>query len=440
MEGIDVVVTPVVFILGAVLHSAMTRSLTTREQGIANASFLLHSVSGVAQVLLTLHYFGGGDMFQYYSDAQLNAALLRDDFVRFAPALVDVVFRTGDVLPPLVTFGGATSASMGGLASWLVFLTADSLYGTVMVISVLSYVSKVMLSRALLPFFPPENRRDVLIGVLLLPSAVFWSCGLLKEPMVMVFIGPLMLGLSWLAQGRRRVLAIVLVVFFSTLVALLKPYIIMAMSVAAGVFYLRGRVPSFWGIITRPASLAVAVIIGMFGFSLGSNYFTKAEGEQPGSAFAQQRDAFRAGGGGSSFELEAQGPDESSGGGGMGREVLLAPFALFTALFRPLIFEARNSMQLANAIEATVLSVLFVQIVRRRGLRQLGAQVLNSPVLLFSTLFVVALGIGTGLATTNMGSLSRYRAPMMPFFFVLLLVLRTPEHPQPETVDLPAPV
>ena len=44
--------------------------------------------------------------------------------------------------------------------------------------------------------------------------------------------------------------------------------------------------------------------------------------------------------------------------------------------------------------------------------------------MLFCAVFTLALALGTGLASTNMGTLSRYRAPMMPFFFVLLMVLR----------------
>ena len=64
--------------------------------------------------------------------------------------------------------------------------------------------------------------------------------------------------------------------------------------------------------------------------------------------------------GGSDFQLE--GP----GGGDVEQrsvfqELLLAPFALLTALFRPVLFEARNVVQLVNAIEATVLLVLFLR-------------------------------------------------------------------------------
>jgi len=40
--------------------------------------------------------------------------------------------------------------------------------------------------------------------------------------------------------------------------------------------------------------------------------------------------------------------------------------------------------------------------------------------------FVMAFGIAVGLASSNLGTLSRYRSPLVPFFVVLLLVLGKP--------------
>ncbi len=421
MEGIDVVVTPVVFLLGAVLHAAMTRSLTTREQGIANASFLLHAVSGVAQVLLTLHYFGGGDMFGYFECGIINTSLLRDDFSGFAPSVWNAMVQGGEVVPPLAFFGGPTSGSMGAFATWILLACGDSLYGAVMLVSMAAYASKLVMYRALRTEFQVGLQPVVASGLMLLPSAVFWSCGLLKEPLVMVFMGPLLASLASLSRGRSSPLALTGLVLGGAGVALLKPYILMAMSAAAALFYLRSRVTNLWSILTRPVPLAISIVIGFGAFSFGSGHFSKADDSTGGSAFAQQREAFRTGGGGSSFELESQ--EQGSKEGSALRDAALAPLALVTALFRPFIFEARNAVQLANALEATVLLFLFAGVLRERGLRAVVSEIAANPVLLFAAVFVAALGVGTGLSATNMGSLSRYRAPMMPFFFLLLLVL-----------------
>ena len=48
---------------------------------------------------------------------------------------------------------------------------------------------------------------------------------------------------------------------------------------------------------------------------------------------------------------------------------------------------------------------------------------MDDPFLVFCTVFVIAFGIAVGLTSTNLGTLSRYRSPILPFFAVLLLVL-----------------
>ena len=68
--------------------------------------------------------------------------------------------------------------------------------------------------------------------------------------------------------------------------------------------------------------------------------------------------------------------------------------------------------------------VLFAQGVRLRGWRGIWTQVRASPALLFCFVLTVSLWLGTGLSSPNLGTLSRYRTPMMPFFFALLLLLR----------------
>jgi hypothetical protein len=99
---------------------------------------------------------------------------------------------------------------------------------------------------------------------------------------------------------------------------------------------------------------------------------------------------------------------------------------LLTSLFRPALFEVRNPLMLANALETTVLTFLFVRIFFTRNLGSVRRQIANDPFLVFCVVFVIAFGIAVGLTSTNLGTLSRYRSPILPFFAVLLLVLGRP--------------
>lgn len=423
----DFIFAPIVLAVGFGIHAAVLRQHSGREGKLLTLSFAMHLAAAIGQVLLTRYYFaGGGDMLQYFETGVPMADALRSDFGLFGPALLKGFFRMEDLSAPIEFMaGGGSTQSMSAVAIFLLFVLGNSLYAVVLLVSVLSYLSKVLLYRALRPEFPAHAHRYVLIGAAMLPTAVFWSCGLLKEPIVMATLGPLVLGLKWLLERHRRALGLSMVVISAVVISVIKPYVLMALSIAAGLFYFWSRLFSRDAPALKPFALLTAVIIGGSGFVLGNRYFVKTENEDAISSLAQQRQAGYGAEGGSNFSIEG-GPSEDGEvkNRSIAYELALAPFAIFTALFRPMLFEARNAVQLANGIEATALLVLFVQILRQRGVRGVFAAIRASPTLLFCAVFTLALALGTGLASTNMGTLSRYRAPMMPFFFVLLLVLR----------------
>jgi hypothetical protein len=211
--------------------------------------------------------------------------------------------------------------------------------------------------------------------------------------------------------------------------AMIKPYVLMAVSLAAGVFYLWTRLRAKGDLALKPFAVVGAILLATVGLVGGFRVFSKGDVDVT-QAFAAQRQSGYVTEGGSNFAIE----DAPSQTGTFQERTLLqefalAPFALLTALFRPFLFEARNAVQFANALETTVLLVLVIQTIRRRSWRGLVSQIGGSPVLMFCSVFVLALAIGTGLASTNMGTLSRYRAPMSPFFFILILTTRAGAQP-----------
>lgn len=417
----DFIFAPIVLMIGFGIHAAVTRVHAQWENRVLNLAFGAHIISGFAQVLLTRYYFKGGDMLGYFQNGVEVAEVLRDDFGRFFPELV-LAFLQRDHELPVPLFGGASTQSMSASATIVLFLTGNSLYAAVLLISIANYLSQVLLYRALKTEFTRERQELVLWGTNLLPSAVFWSSGLLKEPVMMAALGPMVLALKWLSEGRRRVQALLLLAPGLIVMAMIKPYVLMALSVAAAAFYLWKRFRSQSDAALRPFAVVTAVALGAAGMVLGNSYFGKADETSAASSLARQRAVGYRTEGGSNFQIDDVG-EEQLEKRTLTQELLLAPIGLVTALFRPFLFEARNAVQLVNAIEATVLLVLFLRAVRRTSLRAILGFVTGSPALLFCTVFTFALAVGTGLSTTNMGTLSRYRAPMMPFFFTVLLLL-----------------
>jgi hypothetical protein len=121
-------------------------------------------------------------------------------------------------------------------------------------------------------------------------------------------------------------------------------------------------------------------------------------------------------------------------------QLAFVPLAVFGVLFRPLPFEINGLTSAMNAVEATALLVAAIVIVTRRRWKVLAARVLSHPELAFCVVLTLTAAVGIGLTTTNLGTLSRYRMPVMPFFAFLVMTLVTRERPaRRRSSDVPLP-
>jgi len=108
------------------------------------------------------------------------------------------------------------------------------------------------------------------------------------------------------------------------------------------------------------------------------------------------------------------------------KQIAFAPLAIGTALFRPFIFEARNALAFVAAFEALVITIFVGHALVRTGPRAALRVVMSTPVLFAGAIFTIVFGMAVGLATTNFGSLSRYRMPLMPFYAAVVLAAGAP--------------
>lgn len=432
----ELVFTTLVLGLGVGIHQVVLRfHARSFEQRLLNRSFVAHLAAGFALILVYRFYYaneegeGTGDLNMYYRFGVPIADALRADFTTVFPEIW-ALFTHQEYRLPLDPFGMGSTGTMQAIAVALLFVLGNSQFAATTVIAVGSYVSKVLIYRALRDEFPDSQHEKVLFASMLSPTAIVWTCALLKEPVLMLAFGPAFLGLRWVLEGRRLGLAGLLIAAGGAVILLIKPYVMIALAIGGGVWIFWARtVKAGTNLAVKPFYLVVAILVVALGFSTASAVFPSLSPDQVAESIQYQRRAAAQSSGGSNFYLEGQdGPAAETGGGrGIISQATLVPLALLTALFRPFIFESFSAMQFLNAIEMTWLTMMFVQIVRRNRWRDLVRRVTASPALMFCLAFVLVLALGTGLSTANLGTLSRYRAPMMPFFLLLLLILREPE-------------
>jgi hypothetical protein len=420
----DVLFTLLVVMLGIMVHTALLRRNTDSERRLMNFSFGAHLLSGVAQILLYVYYYGGGDMTAYYEFGVPIAQLLRHDFATFFPETVSAFLHQPFELP-FFLLGEGSTGSMSVVAVWLLFLFGDSFWASAIFVSIMSCFAKFSIYEFLKLEFPQHALRPVLIGATLAPSAVFWTSALLKEPIALCGFGPFFVGLRWLAQGRNHVSAITFIGLGSVLVWSVKPYVLVALLTSSVLFFVWRRLARRGQFQIRPTYLALGFGTLVVGFVLANRFLGVRENTSVLSSMAYQRRVSAMESGGSNFTFDEENADDITASEvSLGSQLLLVPVALGTAFYRPFIFEVRSPVQALNGFETLWLSILTIQLLRSRGLGSLLRSILSSPTLLFCLIFSLILAVGTGLSTANLGTLSRYRAPMIPFFVTLLLSLK----------------
>ena len=413
----DVLPVLLVSVAGAMLAMACSVGLSRQERKWVSASFLMHVGFACAQVPIAYSFYGGSDMFMYFSYGEILAQMMERDPLHVIPEVTALLLHDPHRLPLNIIGAGTATGSMSALAAWSFYLIGPSKYAAGIAFAMLSLCGKIALYRVFRANVDSDFRWLVAIATLFVPSFVFWSSGLIKEAVAIAGFGWAVFGIHlWIEEGRA-IPGWLLMVAGAVPVLFFKAYILFPLVLAGGSWYYWARSLKRGRVRIRPAYVAIAGVLGVGGIALLGQYFPEYAPDTFSGRTHALQEIGRGMRGGSNYALSGEIPTTFAG------QLVYSPAALLTSLFRPAIFEVRNLLMLASAVETTVLTVLFVRILLMRSFRSVRRQIMNDPFLVFCTVFVIAFGIAVGLTSTNLGTLSRYRSPILPFFAVLLLVL-----------------
>ncbi len=396
-------------------------------------SLAVHFLAGLGQVLVVTNVYGGGDMTTYRRIGMLLAEFLKEYPTEGSYRLLQVYLQQPDVSLPVHLGSGATG-SMQAVAGFSMLLLNDSLYAACIMLGGLSFFSTLAVYRVFRRELPEKFHLLALIGCLWEPSVVFWSSALLKESVALVGLGLTIYGGHALATRRRLILGLVLFLLGLLLAAPVKAYLLLPFGLAAGLwFYLDGaRAPHLRRRrLIRPGAFLLGVVLSaVFVVGIGE-LFPRFEAAGLAEETAKVQAGLMRTKGGTDYAMGNPEVQTFSG------QLAYAPEAILTALFRPTLLDIINPQTAVNALESTGITVLLLIALVRAGPVGMGRAVLASPILGFAAVYVLGLALGVGLGTTNLGTLSRYRMPMMPFFVTLVAVLA---HGRAEWIPTPTPV
>jgi hypothetical protein len=103
--------------------------------------------------------------------------------------------------------------------------------------------------------------------------------------------------------------------------------------------------------------------------------------------------------------------------------ISVAPNAIFTAFFRPFLWEIGSPTMVLSATENFILiTFTFFTLIKVSPFRFLKI-IIKEPFLLYCLIFSLVFAFGVGIAGTNFGAMVRYKIPLMPFFFSMIYIM-----------------
>ncbi|MGH7174030.1 MAG: hypothetical protein ACRELG_27475 [Gemmataceae bacterium] len=385
------------------------------EKRVLLTAVVVKLLSSVVSGLISIYYYEGvSDALSYHENGVDYAATIRSDLLRGT----DNYLSAGLFFWP----SGISTARFESLSGLLHFLLFDSFLACSFFFALMALVGQIYLYRVFIAHYPDRRLRLWWqVSVLFFPTFVFWSSGLLKDTLGIYGLGCAVWG-TYRVMDRRIYGGLAMALFGAYVLLLFRAQVLAVLFLALLAPLLvsqRLQVGSMtWQLSGLPRFLLLAC--GVLGVSMMMMVQSKLDlSELPRAAKDHQQRMAKLSGDSTLDNSEMAGSSWLHLGSS-------APLALVITLYRPFLWEARGATALLGALENLVLLLLSV-----RALLQFlhtggrFGRLLQEPLFPTCLVFVILFGVGIGVSTPNLGTLSRYRIPLIPFFAALLIIMES---------------
>jgi hypothetical protein len=365
--------------------------------------------AGIAIGLVYTYYYGYGDTLDYFSQAkQLTSYAGRNfgDYLRFLTFSEFPVTGLDNLreYPPRALF-------FSKCASVVALITADNYWLTTCYFSLLSFISSWFLVKKLTVVFPRYTLR-IVFALLFFPSVVLWTSGLIKESLAMTALFLIVLLFLRLWNGERLSLS-QWVVLGPALWILwnLKYYFLAVLLPVLCIELLMKRIVSPRWKLSGPAYVLLWLTLLTVPAALISILHPNLHAGRVLEVIVTNHDLFVAMSEPSEIiRYESLKPE-------WGSVLANLPIALVAGLFRPVLWEITNPLQLLAALENAFVLVLMATFVGGLIYKRKHPAGLWFAAICYSLLLCAFLA----LSTPNLGTLSRFKVGFLPFLILALL-------------------
>ncbi len=295
------------------------------------------------------------------------------------------------------------------LNALLMFVSFKTYFVHILFFCFISIIGWVLLSNSILSF--ADARNSILaLPVLFLPSVLFWTSGVMKEPLLVLGLG---LIISALLATRHLALTIVEILCGAIIILFTKFFVLACLFPALVAFLIFKNNKSAQFVWLKYAVVNLVLLFG----TLNIHYIVPRINLQQMLVNKQTNSVkeavyFKAG---SRIEIPAIEASAVS-------VLKVAPLGIWNTLVRPYITESKNVMMLASAAENFFLIPFLIGCIAFMQWKQND----NLNLFLFLVTFSLAYFALVGMCTPVLGNLVRYRTPLLPLFMFAFIIRTVP--------------
>jgi hypothetical protein len=368
-------------------------------------------------------FIKGGDSIAFFDTSRILTNLMFQNFdayinewpVNATNETYIYPFSSTTGFPPGWIIREAEGYFVSKLFSVINILTRSSYFSTTLLVAFLTSLASFKLYNFVVSF-GVHNYKVLAVFFLFIPSLSFWCTGVSKDSLLFICICYLIPIIYNLATGKAKskllnILYILLISWILMNIRSFMLYTVIVPFIFAFNVQFSKRMFS-----TKSSQRFIRTIVVFIGFGFIGFFFSGETAQKylKEAEVTQQDFMNNSTYTGAKYNLG----NVSYTPLGMLRAM---PLSVFTGIYRPFPWEALSPGLILNGLESIIMFYLtFVFLTTNRG-KRIG-RIRESDILTFSLYFVIIFAFMTGFTSVIFGVLVRLRAPLLPFFIMLLTV------------------
>jgi len=342
-------------------------------------------------------------------------------------------------------FSSESNYFIARMVTVLSFITFGSYSCITLIFSMISFSGVWRLYKFFYEQYPHLHKK-LAIAIIYLPTFVFWSSGILKDPICTGMMGWLTYALYNVMIKKQGLIKNSLVVIISSVIlGTIKLYILVSYLPFLLLFIVLHYVLVAKHFVTKALIFVAIVIIGTFFIYILTDKLKEEMGglalDKLTESVKTTQDNF--------LNISDQAESSFSLGvtfdGSTSSLVKIAPAAITATLFRPYLWESKKISTLLSSMESLVLMLFTIYVFFKAGPFRFVASIIKDPMILYCFCFSILFALFVGATTLNFGTLVRYKIPCMPFYIIALVLIAErikPKKTEPATeiTIVPEPV